>query len=246
MVEYSAVLTNRHYKDLIWEQFARMAKGLANPRRLELLDLLVQGPRTVETLAKLAGLSVANASQHLQVLKGSTLVTTERQGTHVTYRLATPDVERLLGSLRRLAEVQISEVSHLTRTFLKERHLLEPVSQDLLVERVRRGGVTVLDVRPAEEFQAGHIPGAISIPVGELKQRLSRLPKDREIVAYCRGPYCVLAVEAVTLLQSRGFQAHRLEAGVSDWRAFGHPVAVGDDISPAPPKRRSRAKKEHP
>lgn len=240
------MLTDRHYKNLIWEQFARMAKGLANPRRLELLDLLAQGPRSVEALAHLAGLSVANASQHLQVLKGAALVATERQGTYVTYRLASLDVEHLLGSLRTLAETQIAEVSHLTRTFLKERHLLEPVNQELLVERVRKGEVTVLDVRPIEEYQAGHIPGALSVPVASLKQRLARIPKNREIVAYCRGPYCVLAVEAVTLLKARGYHAHRLEAGVADWRAFGHPVAVGKDISPAPPGRRRRAKKEHP
>lgn len=240
------MLTNRQYKNLIWDQFARMAKGLASPRRLELLDLLAQGPRTVEALAQLAGLSVANASQHLQVLKGAALVTTERQGTYVTYRLAAPEVEDLLGNLRHLAEAQIAEVAHLTRTFLGERHLLEPVDQDLLMERVRTGEVTVLDVRPLEEYQAGHIPGALSVPLPELKQRLARIPKNREVVAYCRGPYCVLAVEAVALLQTRGFQAHRLEAGVPDWRACGHPVAVGGDPSRQPPTRRTRIPKEHP
>lgn len=238
------MLSNRRFKDLIWEQFARMAKGLANPRRMELLDLLAQSPRTVEALAQLSGMSVANTSQHLQVLKGASLVATERQGTYVSYRLATPEVEDLLGSLRRLAETQIAEVSHLTRTFLEERHLLEPVSQKELVARVRKGEVTVLDVRPPEEFQAGHIPGAISVPLAELKQHLALLPKGREIVAYCRGPYCVLAVEAVTLLKTRGFKAHRLEAGVPDWRGLGLPVAVGEDRSPSPPKRRTRAQEQ--
>ena len=238
------MLTNRRFKDLIWEQFARMAKGLANPRRLELLDLLAQGPRTVEALAKLSGMSVANTSQHLQVLKGAALVTTERQGTYVTYRLATPEVEDLLGNLRRLAETQIVEVSHLTRTFLTERRLLEPVSQESMVARVRKGEVTVLDVRPPEEFLAGHIPGAISVPLADLKRRLANLPTNREIVAYCRGPYCVLAVEAVTLLKTRGFNAHRLEAGIPDWRGLGLPVAVGEDRSPAPTKRHIRAQEQ--
>lgn len=235
------MLSNLHYKDLIWEQFSRMAKGLANPKRMEILDLLAQSPRTVEALARLAGMTVANASQHLQVLKGAALVVAERQGTYQAYRLAAPEVETLLGSLRRLAETQIAEVSHLTRTFLKDRQLLEPVDQQALVARVRRGEVTVLDVRPTEEFEAGHIPGAMSIPLSELKHRIASLPKEEEIVAYCRGPYCVLAVEAVALLSSRGFSAHRLEAGVSDWRTLGFPVASGKESVPLPAAhRRSR------
>lgn len=238
------MLSNRRYKDLIWEQFARVAKGLASPKRMEILDLLAQSPRTVEALAHVAEMTVANASQHLQVLKGAALVVSERQRTFVMYRLATPEVEDLLGSLRRFAEAQVAEVSHLTQTFLKQRHLLEPVSQDALTERVQKWAVTVLDVRPEEEFQTGHIPGAISVPLADLKRRLANLPKDREIVAYCRGPYCVLAVEAVALLKSHGFQAHRLEAGVPDWRTLGFKVAVGDDLQSTThsPRRRPRAK----
>jgi rhodanese-related sulfurtransferase/predicted transcriptional regulator len=242
------MLTNRRYKDLVWEQFALLAKGLANPKRMELLDLLAQSPRTVETLAKLAGMTVANASQHLQVLKGAGLVVTERHGTFVTYRLAAPEVEEFLGSLRRLAETQLAEVSHLTRTFLKDRQLLESVDQQALVERVSRGEVTVLDVRPTEEFETGHIPGALSVPLAELKQRIAGLPAGKEIVAYCRGPYCVLAVEAVALLRSRGFNAQRLEAGVPDWRTMGFQVATGKATVPSPtPNRRNRSRaKEQP
>lgn len=235
------MLSNRRYKDLIWEQFARMAKALANPKRMEMLDLLAQSPRTVEALAKLAGMAVANTSQHLQVLKGAALVVTERQGTFVVYRLATPEVNDFLGSLRRLAEIQLAEVSQLTRIFLKDRHLLEPVDQKALLERVRKGEVTVLDVRPSEEFQVGHIPGALSVPLTELKQRIADLPAGEEIVAYCRGPYCVLAMEAIALLRSRGFKAHRLEAGVSEWRTLGLQVASGGDSTLIIPNRRTRS-----
>lgn len=236
------MLSNRRFKDLIWEQFARVAKGLASPKRMEILDLLAQSHRSVEALAQLAGMSVANVSQHLQVLKGAALVASERQGTFVIYRLATSEVEDLLGSLRRFAEVQVAEVSQLTQTFLKQRHLLEPVSQEALVERVRRGEVAVLDVRPQEEFQMGHIPGAISVPLADLKRRLANLPRDREIVAYCRGPYCVLAVEAVALLRERGFRALRLEAGVSEWRSQGWPVVTGAaNRIPSSRKRGSKA-----
>lgn len=236
------MLSNRRFKDLLWEQFARLAKGLANPKRMELLDLLAQSPRTVEALAGLAGMTVANTSQHLQVLKGSALVLTERQGTFIVYRLASPAVEDFLTAFRRLAETQLADVAELTRSFLKDRHLLEAVDQQALVERVRSREVTLLDVRPVEEFQSGHIPGAISVPLADLKRRMASLPKDRELVAYCRGPYCVLAVEAVGLLRKRGFKAIRLEEGVPDWRRRGFPVAVGQDLAPpAPAKTPHRA-----
>lgn len=241
------MLSNRRFKDLIWEQFARLAKGLANPKRMEILDLLAQSPRTVEALVKLTGMSVANTSQHLQVLKGSALVAAERQGIFVVYRLAAPEVEDFLGSLRRLAETQLAEVSHLTQTFLKDRKLLEAIDQEALVERVLKGGVTLLDVRPSEEFQVGHIPGARSVPLSELKQRIASLPKDEEIVAYCRGPYCVLAVEAVAILRKRGFTANRLEDGVQDWRTRGYTVAVGCDVGNLTPHKRGvqRSRKTH-
>jgi len=240
------MLSNRNFKDQIWEQFARMAKGLANPKRMELLDLLAQSPRTVEALAKFAGMTVANASQHLQVLKGAALVTTERQGTFMLYRLATPEVEDFLGSFRRLAEIQITEVSTLTRTFLNERHLLESVDQKDLIERVKNREVTEIDVRPVEEFQVGHIPGALSVPLAEFKRRIASLPKDSEIVAYCRGPYCVLAVEAVELLRKQGFKATRLEDGVPDWRTRGFPIAAGQNLAPSTPPRRTSARIKKP
>lgn len=226
------MLSNRHFKDQVWEQFARMAKGLANPKRMELLDLLAQCPRTVDALAKLTGMPIANTSQHLQVLKGSALVQAERKGTFVVYRLATPEVEDFLTSFRRLGEAQIAEIAQLTQTFLKGRDLLEVVDQEALVNRVKHQEVVLLDVRPEVEYQTGHIPGAISVPLAELKRRISSLPRDHEVVAYCRGPYCVLAVEAVAMLRKHGIKAIRLEDGVQDWRTRGFPIAVGQDFTP--------------
>jgi len=221
-------MTNRHFKDAIYEQFARIGKALAAPKRLELLDLLSQGPRTVEVLAEQAALSVANASQHLQILRQARLVTAERKGLYIEYRLADEAVGRFFLSLRSLAESQLAEVAHITRDFLEARDALEPVPALELVRRVRDGEVTVLDVRPLAEYQAGHIPSAVSVPLGELRQRIADLPPDRDVVAYCRGPYCVLAVEAVQLLRSQGVQAHRLEYGVGDWQALGLPITTND------------------
>lgn len=221
-------MTGRRYKDAIYEQFARIGKALASPRRLELLDLLCQGPRTVEALSGEAGQSVANTSQHLRVLRAARLVEAEKSGLFVTYRLADGEVCSFFQALRELAESRLAEVERVTREFLEERGALEPVDRRVLVERMRRAEVIVLDVRPREEYRAGHIPGAISVPLAELKRRLDTLPRDREIVAYCRGPYCVLAIEAVEVLRERGFRAHRLEDGVPEWRARGFEVAVGD------------------
>jgi rhodanese-related sulfurtransferase/DNA-binding transcriptional ArsR family regulator len=221
-------ITGRSFKDTIYEQFGRIGKALASPRRLELLDLLSQGPRTVESLAKETLQSLANTSQHLQVLRAARLVTTAKAGLFVTYRLAGEDVSECFRTLRRVAESHLADVTQVTRQFLHQRGLLEPVDRKALVERVRRGESTVLDVRPRSEYIAGHIPGALSVPLTELKRRLAQLPRNREIVAYCRGPFCVLAVEAVKLLRARGFKALRLEDGVQDWRAQGFRVAVGD------------------
>jgi len=212
---------NRRFKDATYEQFARIGKAVSAPRRLELLDLLGQGPRTVEALAGQAGISVANASQHLQVLRRARLVEAEKRGLHVEYRLADQQVGRFFHSLRRLAETRLAEIDAITRAFLEKRGALESVGGDELARRVREGAVTVLDVRPPEEYRAGHIPGAISVPLPELRNRISELPRDREIVAYCRGRYCVMAIEAVELLRRKGFRANRLEHGVSDWRARG-------------------------
>ena len=212
---------HRRFKDAIYEQLARLGKAVSAPKRLELLDLLCQGPRTVEDLAEQAVLSVANASQHLQVLRGARLVEAEKHGLYVEYRLADDEVGQFFFALRGLAQSQLAEVAQVAREQFEDRGAMEPVDGEELLRRVRSGAVVVLDVRPAEEFRAGHIPGAQSIPVGELKARLKELPKHREIVAYCRGPYCVMAVEAVELLRKRGFKAQRMEQGVLDWRARG-------------------------
>ncbi len=216
-----------NFKKAIYEQLARIGKAVASPPRLELLDLLCQGPRTVETLAREAGLTVANASQHLQVLRGARLVETEKQGLFVTYRLADLAVCEFFRGLRILGEQRLAEIESLLRQFREERELLEPVDMKALFCRIRRGEVTVLDVRPPEEYRAGHIPGAVSIPLKDLKSHVSGLRRDQEIVAYCRGPYCVLAKEAVRLLKAKGFNARRMESGVPDWRAHGLPLATG-------------------
>ena len=215
---------HRRFKDTLYEQFARLGKAISAPKRLELMDLLCQGPRTVEALAQQASMSVANTSRHLQVLRAARLVEAEKKGLFVEYQLASEEVCRFFLTLRSLAEARLAEVDRVAREYFEERGAMEAVEGDELLERVKKGEVTVLDVRPPEEYRAGHIPGAISIPVGELRARLKDLPKSREIVAYCRGPYCVMAVEAVTLLRKRGFQAVRMEQGVADWRARGWPI----------------------
>lgn len=212
---------HRQFKDSIYEQLARLGKAASAPKRLELLDLLCQSPRTVEALAEHAAISLANASQHLQVLRAARLVTAEKKGLHVYYRIADDEVCRFFVSLRRLAESRLAEVEQVAREYFAARGAMEPVGGDELLRRAKNGDVVVLDVRPAEEYRAGHIPGAVSIPVGELRSRLKELPKNRQIVAYCRGPYCVMAVEAVALLRKKGFKAQRMEQGVVDFRARG-------------------------
>ena len=214
-------MPNRIFKDAIYEQLARLGKAVSAPKRLELLDLLCQGPKTVEVLADHAALSVANTSQHLQVLRAARLVEAEKQGLHVEYRLAGEDVCEFFLALRTLAEGRLAEIEVVTREYLARRSAMETVAGGELLRRVKSGEVTVLDVRPPEEYRAGHIPGAVSIPLGELKARFKELPKNREVVAYCRGPYCVFAVEAVELLRKKGFKAHRMQEGVIDWRSRG-------------------------
>lgn len=216
--------TNRRFKDEIFEQFARIGKAVASAKRIELLDLLSQGERHVEALAEVASISVANASQHLQILRAARLVETEKSGVFVTYRLAAPSVAEFVRQLRMLAENRLAEVEQTTRSFVEGRIGFDPVNRDELLRRVRKGEVTVLDVRPAEEFRAGHLPRALSVPLEDLEARMKDLPKDREIVAYCRGPYCVMAVEAVAQLRKQGFRAVRLDMGVLDWQAQGLPV----------------------
>ncbi|MCC6390939.1 MAG: ArsR family transcriptional regulator [Bryobacterales bacterium] len=221
--------SNRRFKTAIYEQFARIGKAISNPSRLELLDLLCQGPRTVEALAREAGLGLANTSQHLKALREARLVEAEKSGLFVTYRLADGQVCQFFRTLRSLAETRLAEVGEITRRFLEARQGLQPVDREQLMIKVREGAVTVLDVRPREEYRAGHLPGALSVPLKELERRLADLPREREVVAYCRGPYCVLAVEAVEILRARGFAAFRLEEGVADWQAKGFPVAVGEE-----------------
>ena len=220
---------NRRFKNAIYEQFARVGKAIASPARLELLDLLCQGPRTVEVLAEEAGMGVANTSQHLKILRAARLIEAEKIGLFVTYQLTDEGVCRFFRSLRALAEERLTEVREITRTFLEGREGMEPVDRRVLLARVRKGEVTVLDVRPVEEYRAGHVAGALSIPLKALERRLSELPRGKEIVAYCRGPYCVLAVEAVKILRSRGFKAIRLEEDVQGLRAQGFRVTVGTE-----------------
>jgi rhodanese-related sulfurtransferase len=212
----------------IYEQIARIGQATASPSRLELLDLLSQGPRTVDALARQTGQSVATTSHHLQVLRRARLVDAQKAGLYVTYRLADPQVSNFFLELRRLAESRLAEVQQVTRRYLEQRGALEPVGNDELVRRVRAGEVTLIDVRPRDEYAAGHIPGAISLPLAELPKRLGTLRKRLDIVAYCRGPYCVMALDAVDLLRRKGFRAHRMEQGVAEWRAHGWRVDTGE------------------
>ena len=222
-------MSKNRFKHDLFVQFARVGKALSNANRLALLEFVAQGARSVEQLAKVSGLSVANASQHLQELRQAGLVTARKEGLRVYYELSGDDVVELLEVVRRVADHRIAEVRKLVGAYLTAKDDLEPVAAKELLSRVRKGLVTVLDVRPPEEYQAGHLPGAVNIPLSELEGRLSKLPKRKEVVAYCRGPYCVLAFEAVKLLREHGFKAHRLEAGLPEWRTKGFPVeTVGD------------------
>jgi rhodanese-related sulfurtransferase len=214
---------DRERKRALFDEFGRIGKALASGRRIELLDLLANGERTVEAVAGELGLSVANTSQHLRILRQARLVTARREGTSIHYRLAGPEVFELW---RTLTGARSAEVERLAAAYLGARDELEPVTRKELARRLEDGDrLVVLDVRPAAEHAAGHLPGAVSIPVGELRRRLHELPGDREIVAYCRGPYCAFAHEAVALLRQEGFSARRLEDGLPEWQAAGLAVA---------------------
>jgi rhodanese-related sulfurtransferase len=217
----------REFKDALYAQFARIGHALASPKRIELLDLLAQGEKTVEQLAEDSATAVKNTSAHLRALRQARLVETRRDGTYIYYRLAGEGVGGLVRSLEQLGRQRLAEVEQVARLYLEDRDEFEPVTLVELSKLVRSDEVTVIDVRPAEEYEAGHIPGAISIPVAELKRRRVELPKRREVVAYCRGRYCVYALEAVTLLRKRGYRARRADEGLPEWRDLGLPVATG-------------------
>ena len=221
-------MEGREAKDRLYETFARTAKALSSPKRLELLDVLAQGERPVEALAEVTAMGVTNTSAHLQVLARSHLVVTRRAGTRIFYRLAGDDVAAFLVALRELSRAHGADVDHVVNAYFAARDDLEPVGREELARRVADREVIVLDVRPAEEYMAGHIPGARSVPLDELDAVLARLPKRTEVVAYCRGPYCVLAPQAVERLRFHGFKARRLAEGFPEWRLAGLPVAVGE------------------
>jgi rhodanese-related sulfurtransferase len=218
---------HRPFKDRLYAEFATLGKALASARRLELLDLLAQGERSVEQLAHELGQTLANTSAHLQVLRQARLVEADKRGLNVVYRLAAPEVFTLWRTLRDLGTSRLAEIDRLVETYLTDRTSLAAVDLAELRRLLQDGTVTLLDVRPAHEYQQGHIPSARSIPVAELERRLAELPREREVVAYCRGPYCVYADEAAQLLQQHGFRVRRLEDGFPEWRAAGLPVEVG-------------------
>ena len=220
--------SGRAVKGGLYEQFARIGKAVANPKRIELLDLLCQGERSVEVLADAAAMGVTNTSAHLRVLREARLVDTRKDGTRVFYRLADETVCDFFFSLRDLASDRFAEIEQMTRDYFEARDELDPVGRTELLARSDDGDVIVLDVRPVEEYEAGHTPGAILVPLDELQERLSSLPRDAEIVAYCRGPYCVLAPQALEVLHTAGFRARRLDGGLPEWRQDGLPVAVGN------------------
>lgn len=211
-------------KQALFAQFAIVAKTLGHPQRLELIEQLGQGPRSVDLLAEKLGLPIANVSQHLQQMRRAGLVAAERQGKFIVYRLADPSVLAAVASLQKVAEAGLAEVDKIVRGYFLERDSLEPVSREELQARMKDGLVTVLDVRPADEFALAHIPGAINVPVAELETRLASLAGARELVAYCRGAYCVMSFEAVAKLRQKGLAARRLEAGLPEWIASGLPV----------------------
>ncbi|MEW8085032.1 MAG: metalloregulator ArsR/SmtB family transcription factor [Candidatus Thiodiazotropha endolucinida] len=217
-------MSSTHFKHDLFNEFSRVAKAMSNGYRLELLEFLAQGERSVDALAQVSGLTVANTSQHLQQLRQAGLVTNRKEGHKVFYRLSGMDVSSLLASLREVGERRLAEVDRLVDDYLKVKDSLEPIPASELLERAKQGLVTVLDVRPSEEYESGHLPGAINIPLHELEIHLDKLDPEREVVAYCRGPHCVLAFDAVAKLRQKGLTARRLEGGLPEWMLEGLPV----------------------
>jgi rhodanese-related sulfurtransferase/DNA-binding transcriptional ArsR family regulator len=227
--------THRDFKDRLYAQFARLGKALGSPHRIEILELLAQGERTVESLATELGLSLANTSQHLQALRQAALVNSRKEGLFMYYRLAEPAVFDLCATIRRVAERRLADLERLLNDHFGDQRQPAAVSMRDLLERMRSGDVIVLDARPAREYEAGHIEGAISVPIDDLQKRLRSLPRDKEYVAYCRGPYCVYADRAVELLMKSRRRARRLVEGFPEWRAAGLPITLAD----SPARRRS-------
>lgn len=211
----------------VFASLARVGTALSSPTRIEYLELLAQAQRSVEQLAALTGTSVANTSQHLQKLRQAGLIVGRKEGLYVFYRLAGDEVVGLLSAISRVGETYVADVERIVRLYFAQKDALEPVRAQELLARARKGLVTVLDVRPPEEYAAGHVPGAINIPVHELEKRLKDLPKRKEVIAYCRGPYCLMSYDAVSMLRKKGMKARRLEAGMPEWRAAGLPVEQG-------------------
>ncbi|CAG0949415.1 MAG: metalloregulator ArsR/SmtB family transcription factor [Rhodocyclales bacterium] len=211
-------------KKQVFEHLARVGKGLAHAARLDLLEALAQGERSVDALAKTCGMPISNASHHLLILKDSGLAASRKEGLQVFYRLADPEVNAVVATVRRIAERQLAEVQRIVRENFESRDALQPVRREELLKMARRGEAVVIDVRPEEEYEAGHIAGAINVPIESLPRFLKKLPKEQDVVAYCRGPYCLLAFEAVDKLRKKGFRARRLEDGFPEWQAERMPV----------------------
>lgn len=220
-------MKSRDLKDPLYAQYARVGAALASPRRLELLELLSQSEKRVEVLAEQAHMPVKNTSAHLRALREARLVEYRRDGAFIYYRLAGQEVAELLRALQGVARQRLAEIDQVSRLYFARRDALAPVTRQELKRLVRDGLVTVVDARPRAEYEAGHISGALSVPVAELRRRLTEIPRDREVIAYCRGPTCVYAADLVAALRKHGYQARRSEVGVTDWRASGLPVAVG-------------------
>ncbi len=219
----------RKIKDRFYEQFARIGRALASPKRLELLDLLCQCEKTVEKLASQASLSVANTSRHLQILRAARLVEGRKEGLHVYYGLADENVCQFFRSLRNFSELRLAEIDRIVADYFGSQRNLKPIDRRKLLERAKKGEVVVLDVRPHDEYAAGHLPNARSVPLQELEKHLKEFPPGKEIVAYCRGPYCVLAQEAVKLLTKKGFRSVRLKDGIAEWKEAGFPILIGKE-----------------
>lgn len=214
-------MKSREFKDLIFQQFANIGNAFSSPKRLELIDILIQGEKDVETLSKQISATFANTSRHLQILKNSRLVDSRREGVRIYYSISDERVFSCWKGLQLLAESRVAEMKDVLKEFLEEREAMNAMSKDELWSRIKSEDVIVIDVRPEEEYNSGHIPGAISIPLSELRERLNEIPHDREVVAYCRGPYCVLSPEAIKILHDEGYVASRLEQGLPEWKEAG-------------------------